>query len=388
MSDDGMQVGVGVFCIVISLFIAMCIPFLAPDYETEDYESLYQARQEVQAFTGSSMTNRAPWELAGIYTPYESGPVADHITDSGWLYGESITSENNPDGSVSVDSLGEYSGIRLDPTKKSNTALGRGESVESQEIVGIKTYYKANLRDGEPQVNNLYKFLEWLGADVDPYIYETVERPTWTFTGYRYEFAPLTKIAVDGTTTAAQDARLSVVWYSEYLDEYGVGSEGLSGGLVLMNARTNAIIANLTMDEIVADYKLGSMYSTAYRMDFDGTMIDFNIRFDPTEIQAGTYTLDELWTKGYWSMAVTAVSAGNFMDIEGSTSLSTSVGSIIDTYSQIFTLDLPNVPTTWSIVLWIICILPLEISMLMFFSRFGVLGAGMGVLANVLLGVL
>lgn len=387
MSDDSLQVSVAVFSIVISFVITMCIPFLAPSYEAEDYQDLYEARQEVQAFTGASMTNKAPWELTGIYTPYESGPVADHVTDSGWLYGESITSENNPDNSISVGSIGDYSGIRLDPTKKSNSALGQGESMESKEIVGIKSYYKANLRDGS-DTNNLFKFLDWLGADVDPYIYETVERPNWTYTGYRYEFAPLTKIAVDGTATAGQDARLSVVWYSEFLDEYGIGSEGLSGGLVLMNARTNAIVANLTMDEIISDYRLSSMYSTAYRMDFDGTIIDFNIRFDPTEVQAGTYTLDELWTRGYWSMAVTAVSAGNLMDLQNSTSLSTSVGSIIDTYSQIFTLDLPNVPTTWSIVLWILCILPLEIVMLMFLSRFGIIGAGIGILGNVLLGVL
>lgn len=387
MSDDGLQVRVAVFSIVISFVITMCVPFLAPDYEATDYQDLYDARQQVQAFTGASMTNKAPWELTGIYTPYESGPVEDHVTDSGWLYGESITADNNPDNSVSVNGLGQYSGIRLDPNHKSATALGQGESVQSKEIVGIKTYYKANLRDGN-DTNNLYKFLEWLGADVDPYIYETVERPTWSYTGYRYEFTPLTKIAVDGTATAGQDARLSVVWYSEYLDEYGIGSEGLSGGLVLMNARTNAIVANLTMDEIISDYKLSSMYSTAYRIDFDGTLIDFNIRFDPAQVQAGAYTLDELWTAGYWTMAVTAVSAGNLMDLENSTSLSTSIGSIIDTYSQIFTLDLPNVPTTWSIVLWVLCILPLEVVMLMFLSRFGVIGAGLGILGNVLLGVL
>lgn len=387
MSDDSIQITTAVFAVVMSLFITMCVPFLAPEYDTYDYETLYQARQEVQAFTGASMTNKAPWELTGIYTPYESGPVDDHLTDSGWLYGESITAENNPDNSPSVSGIGEYSGIRLDPNKKSSTPLSQGESQYQDVAVDIKSYYKATLRGGN-DTNNLFKFLDWLGADVDPYIYETVERPTWSYTGYRYEFAPLTKIATDGNTTAAQDARLSVVWYSEFMDAYGVGSEGLSGGLVLMNARTNAILANITMDEVIADYKLGSMYSTAYRMDFDGTLIDFNIRFDPAELASGTYTLDELWTKGFWTMAVTAVSAANFMDIEGSTSLSTSVGGILETYQQIFLFDLPNVPTTWSMVLWVLCILPVEIVMLMFLSRFGAKGLAIGILGNVLLGVL
>lgn len=387
MSDDRLQVGVIVFSLTISLVISMCIPILAPDYEVQDYETLYSARQEVQSFTGASMTNQAPWELTGIFTPYESGAAEDHVTDSGWLYGESITVANNPDNSVSVNSLNKYSAIRLDPNQKSSTPLGQGESVYTTEPVGIKTWYKANLKNGS-QTNNLFKFLDWLGADVDPYVYDTIERPTWSYTGYRYEFTPLTKISTDGTTLSAQDARLSVVWYSEYLDAYGVGSEGLSGGLVLMNSKTNAIIANITMDEIIGGYVMGSMYSTSYRLDFNGTAIDFNIRFDPDQLEAGTFTLDELWTQGYWTMAVTAVSAANFMDIAGSTTLSTSVGSILDTYSSIFTLDLPNVPTTWSIVLWIVCILPLEVALLMFYSRFGIKGAAVGILANVLLGVL
>ena len=387
MSDDSLQVGTIVACIVMSLVLTMCIPYMAPDYEAQDYESLYAARQDVQAFTGASMTNKAPWALTGIYTPYESGNLADHVTDSGWLYGQSITSSNNPDNSVSAGYLGKYSGIKLDPNQKSAMPLSQGETLSYTVQSDMKWYYHAALRDGQ-QTNYIFKFLDWLGADVDPWIYSDVPAPTWTYTGYRYEFSPLTKISTDGSTVAGQDARLSVVWYSEYLDAYGVGSEGLSGGLVLMNSKTNAIIANITMDEIVSDYNLSSQYSTAYRLDFDGVQIDFNIRFDPDQIAAGTKTLSELWTTGAWSMAVTAISAGNLMDISSSTSLSTSVGSILETYQQIFTLDLPNVPTTWSIVLWILCILPLEVVGLMFLSRFGVLGIGAGIIGNVLLGVL
>lgn len=380
------QVTILVTGLVISLVVSFMVPILAPDYETTDYETLYTARQEVQSFTGASMTNKAPWALEGIYTPYESGPVGDHTSPSGWIYGESISAENNPDNSVSAQYVGSYSAIKLDPGQKSSTPLSQTVPVTGTVTDGIKTYYRPFLNPEPGATNNLFKFLDWIGADVDPYEYKTVQVPNWSFTGYRYEFAPLTKISTDGTTIAAADARLSVVWYNEYMNEYGSGSEGLSGGLVLMNARTSAILAHITIDEIVSAYNVSSQYSTSYRVDFDGVQLDYNIRFDPEALAAGNKTLDRMFSDGDWSMAVTAISAGNFIDIENSTSLSTSLGSVIDTYVQIFTLDLPNVPTLWSIVLWIICIVPVEIAVLMFLAEINKYAAAAAVIGSVLLG--
>lgn len=386
MSDDSIQLKVLITGVVISFVVTAMIPYLAPSYEADDFRDLYNARQEVQTFTGISMVNAAPWVLESIYTPYESGPLDEHLSPSGWVYGEKITVENNPDDSISPQYIGQYAAIKLDPGQKSATPLSQGQPVTGQVQDGIKWYYEAGNNPGEP--NYLFQILEWFGADVELYNYKELSQPSWVFTGYRYEFAPLTMISTDGSTVAASDARLSVVWYSEFMDQYGDGSEGLSGGLVLMNSTTNAIVAHITIDEIVSAYNVSSQYSTSYRIDFNGVPIDYNIRFDPEALAAGNATLDELFSSGAWSMAVTAVSAGNLIDISNSTSLSTSLGGILDTYLSIFKLDLPNVPVTWSMVLWVLCILPLEIVILMFLSRFGIVGIGAGIVGNVLLGVL
>lgn len=386
MSDDSLQLKVLMMGVIISLVATALIPYLAPSYESDDFRELYSARQEVQAFTGASMVNAAPWALEAIYTPYESGPLSEHLSPTGWVYGEKITLENNPDNSVSAQYINQYAAIKLDPNQKSATPLSQGETITGKVQSGIKWYYEAGNNPGEP--NYLFQILDWLGADVELYNYTELSQPSWSYTGYRYEFAPLTKISTDGTTIAASDARLSIVWYSEFMNQYGEASEGLSGGLVLMNSKTNAILAHITMDEIVSAYNVSSQYSTSYRIDFNGVPIDYNIRFDPEALAAGNATLDELFSTGAWSMAVTAVSAGNLMDISTSTNLSTSIGGILDTYLDLFKLDLPNVPVTWSMVLWILCILPLEVVIMMFLSRFGIVGIGAGIVGNVLLGVL
>jgi hypothetical protein len=64
------------------------------------------------------------------------------------------------------------------------------------------------------------------------------------------------------------------------------------------------------------------------------------------------------------------------------------MGNLLDTYLDIFTLSMPAVPLTWSLVLWLVCILPLEVSMIMFLSRFGLVGIGAAILGNVFLTML
>ena len=101
-------------------------------------------------------------------------------------------------------------------------------------------------------------------------------------------------------------------------------------------------------------------------------------------ITQGNLSLDEAFNRGYWSLAVTAVSASNLLDLQNSVTLSSSIGNILDTYTQIFTFSMPDVPLLWSMVLWIICILPLDVAILMFLSRFGVMGVGAGIIGTVL----
>ena len=384
--DDRLQVGTIVFCIVISFVITSAVPFLAPNVEgdADDIENLYNARIQIANFTGASMTNMAPWQLTGIYTPYVVGtatPDNPHLSDSGWLYGDSITTGDY------ADYIGQTI-IKMDPSKKSDTALSQAKSEPITVYDGYKWYYNPDgtLTRAYAMAVGVISGLFNLSAP-DIHTYKTMEAPNWDFTGYRYEFAPLTKIA-NNAQTASDDARLSVVWYSEYANANGVYSEGLSGGLVLMNSKTNAIIANLPVTEIVSNYNIASGYATAYAIDFEGYKLNFNIRFDADVITSGSISLEDAFTRGYWSLAVSSVSASNLLDLQNSTTLATSVGGIIDTYKNIFTFSLPNVPMEWSIVLWVLCILPLDVVMIMFLSRFGIIGVGAGIVGTVLASVL
>jgi hypothetical protein len=53
---------------------------------------------------------------------------------------------------------------------------------------------------------------------------------------------------------------------------------------------------------------------------------------------------------------------------------------MLETYINIFTLDIPNLSTEWNLVLWVICIMPVGLSVILFLSRFGLAGIGAGIL--------
>ena len=149
---------------------------------------------------------------------------------------------------------------------------------------------------------------------------------------------------------------------------------------------SKGIVSNISAESIISNYNVGSNYSTKYTFNFNGTKIALNLMFDADVLKDGT-SLDEAFSDGRWSLAITATTADSLLNIEDSNTLSTSIGNIIGTYVDIFTFDVPNMPSNWSMVLWILCILPAEIVMLMFLSRFGILGLLGGVIGNVLLGV-
>lgn len=372
--DDRLQVGMAVFAIVISLMVTMMIPVVAPSYEQSySYEDVYNQKAAVQAFTGESMTNQSPWVLQGVYTPYIEG-LPYGVSEEGWLYGTAITDKSG------YQYIGETSGIKLDPDQKSNVPLIQEASEQSVVTDRMKWYYKTPFSDSP---NFFFMFSTLLGFKPQLYEVETKNFPTWSYSGYRYEFDPMLMINTQGDEQkiiTADDAKLSIVWYETY------GQEGISGGLVLYSQKTRGIVANYTANEIIANYNVNSSFSSKYLMDFDGTKIYLHVKFD-TDVLTGDVNLSQAWTDGRWSLAFTATSAGSLMDIKNSNNLSTSIGNILETYIDIFTFSLPEAPAPWSMILWVICILPVEVVVMMFLSRFGIAGLGMGILGNVMLGI-
>ena len=75
--------------------------------------------------------------------------------------------------------------------------------------------------------------------------------------------------------------------------------------------------------------------------------------------------LMQAWSLGYWTMAISSASAGNFFDIDSSTSFTVTAGNMIETFIQIYTFDLPSVDNTWmDLILWILVGLPMTLAML------------------------
>ena len=115
--NDSLQVGICVFCVVVSLVTAMLVPILAPSYDTGySYQEVFTERAELETFTGESMTSQTPWKLTGVYTPYVPGEKYT-INEEGWLYGSEITDYKY---------LNKTTGIKLDPGQKSSMLFGQG----------------------------------------------------------------------------------------------------------------------------------------------------------------------------------------------------------------------------------------------------------------------
>lgn len=72
----------------------------------------------------------------------------------------------------------------------------------------------------------------------------------------------------------------------------------------------------------------------------------------------------QAWTNGDWTMAISSVSAGNFYDIKNSTAFDLTAGSMISTWVNIFTLDMPTVSSPWAnLIMWILVVLPMSLAL-------------------------
>lgn len=383
--NDRLQISLAVFAVVMSLVITMMIPMVAPAYDTGtgySYADIYAEKASLQSYTGQSMTNLTPFVLTDVYTPYVyGGPV--NVDDAGWLYGERI--DYSRSGQMGQTVIGSTSNIYLDPEYKSSTPL-----MPAEDTLTYTEHGRAWWAFGADGLPNIFGYTA-LALGLTDWVFTSEQKTgdfnNWNFTGYRYVFDPMLYLDyTDPDSTpysdpSQQDGTLSVVWYKTRT------SQGLSSGLVLYNDKTRGLVANYDITDIVKNYGIGSTYSTRYTLDFNGASIYLNIRFDP-QVMAESMDLTTAFDQGLWTLAITAPSMDNFMDIRNSSSLSNSAGSVLQTYFQILSFDLPNVPFNWSIILWVLCVLPIDMAVLMFLSRYGVLGLAAGLLGNVLLGAL
>lgn len=153
---------------------------------------------------------------------------------------------------------------------------------------------------------------------------------------------------------------------------------------MLYSNQTRGVVANITAAEIVADYSRSDAYATHYTLNFDGIPVNMYIKFDP-DVITGSQDLMDAWSAGDWSLAFSVTSASNLLDLENSMANAVSIGTIIDTYVKIMTMDIPQLNIYWNVVLYVLCVVPLQLVMVMFLSRFGIAGTGAGIIGSVLM---
>lgn len=375
--DDRLQIELAVFGVVISIVVSALLPVLVPvnpaGYSLED---IYAERSSLELYTGESMINQAPYKLQHVYTPYTVGQEY-HLTEEGWLYGSELTDNGQPSYVIDGKQQIGQTEIRLDPSKKSTVPLYQGDNIATSTV---KVSVTGSTGDVWQDIINGIIRLVTFGSEGWQVTEEFREYPTWAFSGYRYELDPMLRISTHDTdgnpqtdTRAVDDAKLSIVWYD--LD----GQEGISGGLVLYNSKTNAILASYTAAEIVAQYNPMSQNAAKFKLDFDGTPVNMWIKFDP-DVIINNLDLSQSFSLGKWTVAFTSTSADLYLDLQNSNSFASSLGSMLETYIGIFTMSLPQLSAEWNLVLWVVCVMPMGLAVILFLSRFGLAGLGAGIL--------
>lgn len=397
MSNDGLQIKIAVMCIVISVFVTALTPALLPEWDAEDADALEDARDRLSAFSGESMISKTPWKLTSVRTPYTANAQENILTTYGWIYGSieynySLDGEvylagtDNGDGTVTYTVTKDI--IRLDPSQRSTQPLSQGQG----NTIGMvqKAEYEGFWGGVWYGLTHLGGILDLGSAKYWNDMYEpgVVSGNAFDFTGLMYHFDPYYRIDTSNNYNVDVNSDMgsfNIVWYD------GAYGSGISGGLIIQSDSSNALIANYSSTEIIANANTSSNYATKYLLDFDGVQqVNMYIMFDTPVIATG-YSLQEAWDAGYWSIAFVSPSADGLLDTFNSKSLSNSLGSLLDTYIAIFTFNMPNVPVMWEMVLWVICVIPLDLALILYLSRFGqwgllggIVAAGLGLLTGAL----
>ena len=349
---------VALFGIAVSVMSTCMISLLlVPANGDYSFDEIQDYRNELSQFTGESMLNQTPWVLTDVYTPYEglgeNESINDHVDKDGWLYGERIN----------YTDIGQAANIKLSVDHKSSVPITNADTETPYTVAsGVKWWADSTAWYGI-LVDYVFRPVgEFFGQD--PNTYEQKTAHTWNYTGYRYVFDPTLPFKYDengdATETSVRDGKLSLVWYM-YRTASGT-QEGLSGGLDVYGGRV--LLASYAATDIIAAYNSASGYATTYDFDFEGTHLNLSIKFDQEVIERGK-PLMEAWTAGDWELAISSISAGNFYDVANSTSFTATAGNMIQTFIQIYTLDLPSINNPWmDLILWFIVGLPMTLAML------------------------
>lgn len=358
---------IAIFGITFSMIANLMIAAFASGQSDYSLQDIQAGRDQLVSFSGETLVNDTPWYLTHVYTPYnpemDSNDVLNHIDADGWLYGTDVTSYSE---------IGKNAFISLDKNQKSNQKISVGDPLKYEVQTGKEWWNGGNDWGIVLMDPSIVQSFAWLFGDDDfervGYRYSSGEANNWNYSGYRYVFDPALPFS---SGASSKDGSLSLVWYNYNPPGSSYTETGLSGGLDIYNGGVK--LASYSASDIIAGYQSTSGLAQVYDFDFEGTHLNLSIKFLPDALTKYK-SLRAAWDDGYWQMAISSASAGNFFDVENSTSFEVTAGSMFDTFIQIYTLKYPTFEDEPLInyVLWLLVGLPMTMAML--FVTMGVVG--------------
>lgn len=371
-----------IFCFVMSITITLLTSVLFPianyEGETPSAQAVDEAQRSIALFSGQSAINYVGWDFEGAYTPYDStlgGASGASQGVDGWLYASDVSSWYDADsnGVYSRGHVGTNSPIYLNPEQKSTVDLTYSS------ISDTVTERQSGLGGSWNRFwGNVF------GDDSSGYVDVTYSYNYWSFTGWRYVFTPVS--AINAFDTTSQNVTLSLIWY-----DGGLAGESLQAGFVLYGTSGDDVweIGQITADTIVNNYG-NDGYATRYQFTFQNNTVYAFIKFDDSVINTvGTIDWDRAFSEGKWSLQIASPTVANLFS--GDSSISTAgstMGNLLTSFVSILTLSNPEIPSPWSIVVWLFIVVPADLGIIMFTSRFGVAGAVVGGIAGIATAIL
>ena len=324
-------------CLVIAFLMPFVTSIFLPNqFNEDDVNGLFDDYYEM---TGQqAQTKTAIWTLNGIYTPVIDGEPA-LVTSDGWMAG-SIIKEYSPSQlqgtpeayTVYQDENGLYR-YRYNSADY-NEQTGTGHRGTWQWDEDTNQYVKSDTP------GDIYSAVSFDMQHTSNIFFTESQRTMmgdnfyFNFSGYRYSFSPLSDYTTidqngDRVPVISTNTSLSLVFYQWY------SQSGISGQIILSGSGPNGGVAYINSANILSAFN-SVTNSASFEMVFNGGItMNITVRLSPTFLS--TYSVQEAFDLGYWSVMVTSLSADANAYVGTDNALNPM--KVLDVALKLFTFD-------------------------------------------------
>lgn len=327
--------------IYMCLVIAFLMPFvtsifLPTQFNEDDVNNLFDDYYEM---TGQqAQTKTAIWTLSGVYTPVIEGE-SSLTTPDGWMAG-SIIKEYSPSQfqgtpeayTVYQDDNGIYRYRYNSADYNEQTGTGHRGTWQWDETTN--QYVKSDT-PGE-----IYSVVAFDMQHTSNIFFTESQRTMmgdnfyFNFSGYRYSFSPISDYTTldqngDRVPVIATSTSLSLVFYQWY------SQSGISGQIILSGSGPNGGVAYINSANILSAFN-SVTNSASFEMVFNGGItMNITVRLSPTFLS--TYSVQDAFNLGYWSVMVTSLSSDANAYVGTDNALNPM--KVLDVALKLFTFD-------------------------------------------------